>query len=436
MQLNVWRVLVPAAAIAIAATRVLPVKSAKELAIPHHENAFASIAGREGLVAVAWGATAPDAGTDIYVAVSKDDGRTFGRPVRASDADSSANLSGEQPPSLTLVPSANGYPSIVVVWAGKTSSGTRLFSSSSRDGGLSFSMPAPVRGSDGPGNRGWQAIATGPDGRAMAIWLDHRELAMGTGMNSPSESSAVHQHGTHAPEADGAARAQLSKLMFAHLDGAGDATAVTGGVCYCCKTALTTGPDGAVYAAWRHVYPGNVRDIAVVVSRDGGLSFSPPARVSEDAWVLDGCPENGPAMSADSRQRIHVIWPTLLPNAGADGGPSLAMFYARSDNGSGFTPRQRVPTEGVPRHVQTITGPGDSIWAVWDEGADGVRRVALGQGTPDSAGQMTWRRRIWSGAATATYPVLTSVQHGIVAAWSQGTGPASAIHVERLPVGP
>jgi hypothetical protein len=436
MQLNVWRVLIPAAAIAIAATKIIPVKSTQELAIPQHENAFASIAGREGLVAVAWGATAPDTGTDIYVAVSKDNGRTFGAPVRASDAHSSANLSGEQPPSLTLVPNPSGDPSIVLVWPGKTSSGTRLFWSSSRDTGRSFSVPALVPGSDGPGNRGWQAVATGPDGRVMAIWLDHRDLAMGTGMSSSPGDAAAHQHGTHPPETDGAARAQLSKLMFAHLEAADDVTAVTGGVCYCCKTALTAGPNGAVYAAWRHVYPGNVRDIAVVVSRDGGLSFSAPTRVSEDAWVLDGCPENGPAMTADARQRIHVIWPTLLPNAGADGEPSLAMFYARSENGSGFTPRQRIPTEGVPRHVQTIAGPGDSIWAVWDEGVDGVRRIALGQGSADSAGQMTWRRRILSSTATATYPVLASVQDGVVAAWSAGTGPASAIHVERLPIGP
>ena len=46
--------------------------------------------------------------------------------------------------------------------------------------------------------------------------------------------------------------------------------ALTGGVCYCCKTALAVGADGAIYAAWRHVYPGNMRDIAFTLSRDGG----------------------------------------------------------------------------------------------------------------------------------------------------------------------
>ena len=49
----------------------------------------------------------------------------------------------------------------------------------------------------------------------------------------------------------------------------GSARALTSGVCYCCKTSLAIA-DGSVYAVWRHVYPGNMRDIAFTVSRDGG----------------------------------------------------------------------------------------------------------------------------------------------------------------------
>ena len=41
---------------------------------------------------------------------------------------------------------------------------------------------------------------------------------------------------------------------------------VTGGVCYCCKTAIAAGPADTLYLAWRHVYPGNMRDMAFTVS--------------------------------------------------------------------------------------------------------------------------------------------------------------------------
>src|ERR1700710_3157521 len=94
------------------------------------------------------------------------------------------------------------------------------------------------------------------------------------------------------------------------------------GVCYCCKTSLVTGDDGSLYAAWRHVYPGNIRDIAFTVSRDSGRTFADPVRVSDDRWVLDGCPENGPAMAIDGRNRVHIVWPTLVSGSTAGGEPT------------------------------------------------------------------------------------------------------------------
>ena len=186
-----------------------------------------------------------------------------------------------------------------------------------------------------------------------------------------------------------------------------------------------------IYAAWRHVYPGSVRDIAFTASRDGGRMFSAPVRVSDDAWVLEGCPENGPSMTADTRQRVHIAWPTLIQEP-ASAEPTLALFYAESHDGLLFTPRQRVPTEGVPRHVRIASHPGGAIAMVWEEGSDGTRRVALGLGTPAEGGRLRWQRRIISGAATATYPVLVSVEDGVVAAWVHDTGAGPGIRVERI----
>src|SRR4029077_12288819 len=103
-----------------------------------------------------------------------------------------------------------------------------------------------------------------------------------------------------------------SKLYVASLDGTIAPRAVTGGVCYCCKTAITTSADGAIYTVWRHVYPGNIRDIAFTMSRDGGRTFAAPIRVSEDKWVLEGGPDDGPAMAVDAANRINVVWPTLI----------------------------------------------------------------------------------------------------------------------------
>jgi hypothetical protein len=43
-------------------------------------------------VAVVWGAAAPDGATDLYAAVSRDDGQTFGSPRLVNDAASTPSL--------------------------------------------------------------------------------------------------------------------------------------------------------------------------------------------------------------------------------------------------------------------------------------------------------------------------------------------------------
>ena len=188
-------------------------------------------------------------------------------------------------------------PSIVVVWTAKATTARDSCLRGRTTAGESFARAAPVPGSDAPGNRGWESIAIDRDGRVVAVWLDHREMADGGGRVADGIASTITRR-RPTRRRTASSRAQMSKLFFARLDDPA-APGVTGGVCYCCKTGVATGADGSIFAAWRHVYPGNIRDIAFTMSRDGGRTFAPPARVSEDRWVLDGCPENGPAMAVD-----------------------------------------------------------------------------------------------------------------------------------------
>ena len=136
-------------------------------------------------------------------------------PVRVSATP--ANLSGEQPPAIALVPRAGHEPSVVVVWTSKSPDGTKLVSSRSDDGGRTFGAAVPVPGSEAAGNRGWESIVTDRDGHVVAVWLDHRELA------SSGHSMAMgtnHEHAMGAEnKTDAVARAQRSKILFARIDG-------------------------------------------------------------------------------------------------------------------------------------------------------------------------------------------------------------------------
>jgi hypothetical protein len=402
-----------------------------ELAVKGRVNANPSLAAAGQFVAVAWGAAEKDGSTDVFVAVSRNAGRTFGGPVRVNDVPGDASLSGEQPPRLSLVSRTGRDPSVVVVWTSKAASGTRLLHARSDDSGKSFARASAVPSGDAAGNRGWESTATDRDGRVVAVWLDHRELAA-TGKKPEPMHHEGQQHTGHAePAADGAARAQLSKLYFGRLDGSDTPRALTGGVCYCCKTAVAAGPDGSLFAAWRHVYPGNIRDIAFTVSRDGGRTFAAPLRVSDDRWVLDGCPENGPAMAVDGQGRLHLVWPTLVNGSTPGSEPTLALFHAVSSDGRQFAPRERIPTEGVPRHPQIAIDSRGSVVAAWDEQVKGTRRVVVGRGIVDGRGPARFTHEIL-GAAGAAYPAVAAVADGVAVAWTNGPPDGSVIRVTRV----
>jgi hypothetical protein len=398
------------------------------LAVPQHSNANASVAADGEFAVVAWSASADTGATDIVAAVSTDGGRTFGPPVQVNDKPGDARVNGEQPPRVSLVRRPRGTPAIVVVWTTKGEAGTTLLQARSDDGGRSFSASAVVPGTDAPGNRGWEAIAAG--GTVVdAVWLDHRELAQGE-----AQMSTMH-HAMQAAKPDGVAMAQRSKLYFAALDGSVPPRALTGGVCYCCKTALVIGRGGAVYTAWRHVYPGNIRDIAFAQSHDGGRTFSAPMRVSEDRWVLEGCPDDGPAMTLVRQQRIHIVWPTLVQESGKDAEPNLALFHAMSVDGRMFTARARIPTEGTPHHPQLALDHEGRVVVVWDELTGGKRRIAFARAAAAESGPLKFARQILSGAAPGVYPAVAAVTDGTVVVWTSSAPSGSAIHVVRVPQG-
>ena len=387
-------------------------------------NAEPSIAARGDVVAVVWAATKNGA-TDVFSAVSADSGRTFAAPVRVNDTPGEANVSGEQAPRVQIVARAGEPSSIVVVWTAKGGSGTRLLSSESADGGRTFSRAAVVPGSDAKGNRGWESTATDAQGRVVAAWLDHRELAE----QAPMAHHDGQMHTGHG-DTDGAARAQLSKLYVARL-GDRAAQAVVSGVCYCCKTALTAGVDGTIFAAWRHVYPGNVRDIAFTLSRDGGRTFLPPVRVSNDDWVLDGCPENGPSIAVDAHGTVHIVWPTLVKGSGADD-TALALFYSTTRDGRTFTARTRIPTHGTPRHPQVAVNASGRILVTWDEQLAGSRRVVVDEMLQDEKAGVRFSNLMILDSARNDYPVVAGVERGFAIAYTSATKTDSTIRVSHV----
>jgi hypothetical protein len=395
------------------------------LGVPGHLNQHVSAASDgASVVALAWAASSPN-GTDIVAAVSVDGGESFSRPVRVNAVERQANVNGEQPPRVAVARGPDGRLSIVVLWTARGEGGTALVTARSTDGGRTFGPTTALPGVTAAGNRGWESLVAGRNDHLFALWLDHREAAQGR------TAHTHHQHGS-APAAsaaaDGAARAQRSQLFVGSLDGAIAPRGIARGVCYCCKTALATDRDGTIYAAWRHVYAGNQRDIAFTQSRDGGRSFAAPVRVSEDGWQLDGCPENGPALGVAASNRVHVVWPTLVRDAR---GETLRLFHSSSEDGRRFTPRAELPTSGAAYHPQIIVLPDGSLLVAWDELAAGTRTVRTARGELDADGGMAFSAVTDAGLQGA-YPALTVTASHAVLAWAQPGDTESWLSVRRI----
>ena len=383
------------------------------LSVAGRANANVSLAAEGDLVVAAWAATTSAGVTDIFSAVSRDGGRSFSPAVRINSTAGDARTNGEQPPRVALVPQSGRPPDIAVLWPTRRGGVTLLLTARSSDGGKTFSRSAVVPDTNAAGNRGWQTIGASRDGSTFGLWLDHRRLAAAR----QPETSAGHQHGGMDPE--------LSQLYFARLDGRSNPVAITGGVCYCCKTAMAIGRSDEIYLAWRHVYPGNLRDMAFTLSRDGGRSFGTPVRVSEDQWSVEGCPEDGPALAVDANNRVHIVWTTVVTE---NGGPVKALFHAMSNDGRSFTSRNRLPTVGQANHPQLVIAPDGSIAVAWDESGDGSRRIAFARGavTGDS---VSFQRQ--SAREQGTYPVVVTAANGLVTAWVSGPPERSTIQIAR-----
>lgn len=400
------RLTVIAIAIIIAAGTALPAQSKDvTLSVAGRASSTPWIASLGSNVAVAWGASADGKG-DIYVAMSGDGGRTFASPVRVNTSAGEARISGEIQPRVTISLPKGTVPVVSVTWNAKAN-GTEIKTARSTDGGRTFGPAISLQATGAAGDRGWQAAAADANGKLHVMWLDHRGMAAAT------------DHATHKGEGDGAAMAQRSGLYY--WSGAPERELFKG-VCYCCKTALAIGPKNEIYAAWRHVFPGNLRDMGFTMSRDGGKSFSPLLRVAEDGWSINGCPDDGPAMAIDASGIIHLVWPTVKNEAGV-------ILYATSKDGAAFSTPVRVPTLGGPKpsHPQIAVDAAGRVVIAWDEAVNGVRQAVSIATEPGN--KFAKARVIGEGV----YPVMTKADGAMVTAWTSGPAASPVIKVQRRP---
>jgi len=385
-----------------------------ELAVPHRANAQVTLAADGQRVAAAWAATGTS-GTDIYVALSDDGGRTFGSPVRVNDVEGDASANGEQPPRVVVKGNA-----LSVIWVSKRAGATGIRTAASTDGGTTFGATRTISLPGATGARGWESAAFADDGTLHAAWLDGRNASTSGSATADKNAAADTSAPAHVHHG-GPMRQDIYHAMWTGSD-APIETPVATNVCFCCKTAIATrGSD--VYVAWRHLFPGGVRDIALARSSDGGRTFGEPVRVSADNWKIDACPDDGPAMSIGADGVLRVVWPTLVQ---ADGAPRLGIFEAVSrDGGATFSPRAQVDSgTAAPAHPR-LAMDGRRAAVVWDELAGGKRRVML---RADDGVAV-----VLSPGRASSYPAVVASGDAFVVAYTDQLDDRSVVRALRVP---
>ncbi len=190
----------------------------------------------------------------------------------------------------------------------------------SSDGGRSWSEPQAIHDDGKVGSRSFLDGLRIESGEMLLSWLDEREGEQGVRIARIEPAGKIGKNLT------------VDKV-----------------VCECCTAALAVDSSAGVWLAYRDREVGELRDIAVARSQDGGRSFARLGWVSRDDWRLNGCPHAGPRMVLDGERVLWAVWftgaePGIYVAFSNDGGRTFAsrMAIAIPDAATGFVSRPEI----------------------------------------------------------------------------------------------
>jgi len=271
------------------------------------------------------------------------------------------------PPRLAVAPGGPVY----VSWSSEKAKpeGTLFASdlqlSRSLDGGRRFEPPLRVN-EDRPISHSFDGLAVAADGTVLLTWIDGHE-----GRKDPATWVArVTEQGTRVEG--------IRKV--------GDDT------CVCCRVDAAAGAGNTVALTWRQVFPGDVRDMVLAVSRDGGRTFGDARLVSADHWKINACPHRGGAVGMAAIMAAHLAGAATVIAVDVHAerlafahelGATHRVAVGRDDNVA--TQIKKICSRGVD-YVLDTSGHKDSLRAGLDVLAPGGRFgfVAFNQGSDAS----------------------------------------------------
>ena len=240
-------------------------------------------------------------------------------------------------------------------------------------------------------------LAFGPDGALYAAWLDGRDRGQG---KSGSASLYIAKSTNRGQSFEKSVRVALN-------------------VCPCCRPSLAFTDAKTLHIGWRGVMDGDVRDVFVATSTDGGATFTTGTRVADDNWQLNGCPHTGPTL-ATMGGRLFVAWRTVT-------GARARLYLASSnDNGAHFSGQIAADANLLDANHPRLLPLGNSLGLVFQarEAAtqDEWSKYDIYFRQIDKNGALTPLQHLKHAVGSATYPTLLFERPDhLFIAWTEGS---------------
>jgi hypothetical protein len=283
-------------------------------------------------VVLSWVKQTHDSAFAFTYAVSVNGGQSFQSPIVIPSSNNVFPHS-ENIPKIIFKPSGE----IIAVWGASNPNPINKYSglvyySQSFDSGKSWTDAKRLVNDTSSYDQRYFDVALMPDGEAGIIWLDNRKT--------------INKEG-----------AAIYFATSKNKDGFQNGTIIGQPTCECCRVDLFVDKSKNIHVAYRAILNDSIRDIVHSVSTDSGRSFSKPAVISTDNWMINACPHTGPSMT-ESGGRIHFAWYTM--------GAGTGIYHTSTmDNGKTFEKRSTI-IENIGRHPQ-ISSITDNTIIAWDE---------------------------------------------------------------------
>jgi hypothetical protein len=294
---------------------------------------------------------------------------------------------------------ATSADELLAYWLSNTSEGVHTYqvlTSQSSDQGKTWTQSTSPHTDGSNTQHGFVSIFPAASGTGL-MWLDGRNSAA-AGMTLRSAVVAP----------DGA----LSDEML--LDDL---------VCDCCPTDIAVSSKGPV-AIYRNRSVDEIRDIYVARQLQG--QWQAGVAISDDGWMIDGCPVNGPAIAADG-DLVVVAWftgannePTVKTAVSTNAGKSFSAPVIISNN----APLGRVGVAVIDSRTYVVS---------WLE-PDRKETTAINIRGLTINGQLGPIRTVGRTSVALTVPQMARVDNNLILAWTDNINDLSKIASVRIPI--